>query len=573
MATPNSPDTDPNANAHWQLVRAPDDRGIAPSRPDRDESADDPAAVVDDPVEPPPDPDAWHFQILPPNDAPAELIVIDAQLNTLQAVIDAAVQDGYWVHGPRQFDILRSGLNADPLNIYRGSHEPLRLMPRDDYQRIAQALGASIAAESKRIAAARATVQQQAAHYAAARLRESSAQIAATTVRLIKETSTAGGAQTWLKQNTTGPASTDFTFNEAGGYELVMALLQIRTAQRELDKQQMALARTMRAAGPAMQAVAAKRAATLWRSDPKNTRRHDRYSPAYGQYLVDYDNPARPDLVAKVKAQYPDPPEVGRAYEETLAAAAALTDTLTTLGETEPLLFRIFSLELGNALARRLAVQKGQVDVSRAMETLFGREPLLIQAVQETLRVSYAAVTELDAQLTRQPALVWDYPLLIQATLDSMDLSATAYERTVAMHELDELQRQAQSSQRALMRVSEVLIVAELVAMAIPAPQVSLPARVALGAIDAAVGGIGLLMDYMQTSGVRLGFRAFLNPSESFAVNDGSYLGTVLGTAFLIFGVGSLFRTTLQPLTKGAVALTAGVIAGQEALIARERQP
>lgn len=572
MAAPTPPLSSPDTDAHWLLVKASDDTGVPPRRPDRDESADDPAAIADFPAETPPDPDAWQFQVLPPDEAPAELLVFDAQLQSLQSVIDTAVQDGYWVHGQRQFEVLRSSLNAEPINAYQGSQLPLRRMPAGDYQRIGKALNASIEAERKRIGTVRATVQQQAAHLAAIRLGESRAQIEATASRLIKQANSTGRARTWLKQDTIGPAALAFSFNEAGGYELVQALFQVRAAQLELEKQQEVLARTMRAAGPAMQAVAAKRAATLWSADPKHTQRLDRYSPAYGKQLLDYENPTRPDLVAKVKAQFPDPPEVSHAYDAALTAASALTDTLTTLGETEPLLFRIFSLELGNALARRVVEQKGNIDPSRAMELLFGGEPLLIQAVQEALRTSYAAASELEDQLRSQTALVWNYPLLIHAVLDALELPATAYERTVVMHELDELSRQAESTQRELIRLSEVLMVAELAVMAIPAPQISLPTRVALGAIDTVVGGIGLLVEYFKNSEARLGFRAFLNPGESFSVSDGSYLGSVVGAAFLIFGVKGLFRTTLQPLTKGRVAVTAGVIAGQEALLAREEQ-
>jgi hypothetical protein len=506
--------------------------------------------------------DHMEFLVSPPNGADAERLAIKSDLSDAQSVMTAAVQDGYWIHGAGYFQALLSAVRGHHSSEYRGSQEPLRILaPQAQAKLVAHAEDA-IAATETRSAAALKEVGAIAALLARRKLAESRAEIVQTTVRYVEEAGDEPRAVRWLNVSEGGPGAYTFEFNETAGLDLVTGMMNILGAHLRLSDKNAALADAKRTAGKEMQRIAAARWMMLRAADRANTPspRKTITSSDYGVELMNASNPVRPDLVAKAERAHPDPAGVIAANVDALAAAAELTSALVDEGAEHPILYRIWSPTLASAM-HRLFERPG---IGRAEMKIFTPENRFRYGVAEALRSSFRAAEALADRIAGHPAHVWRYPLLIEAALAEMRLADDDFIRIAAEHRIDQLAEEAEATEMAMTRASEVLMVAQLAVRFIPAPQVQVPANIALIAIDTALGALHLIGRYLRESDTRDAFRAFLNPGNSFAVSDGSYLGTVVGAAFLLFGIAGLSRTTIAAPSKRELAVNGGLVAHQE---------
>ena len=304
--------------------------------------------------------------------------------------------------------------------------------------------------------------------------------------------------------------------------------------------------------------------------DRANTPGANTYgSKDYGVELMRTANPKRPDLAAEAEARFPEPERVLAARLSVYEAAGLLATTLVDEGTVHPLLFRIWSPSLAEKL--RAA---GALRVPVTMKS-FTPVSELRSAVSDTLRSAWSAVTSLGERIGHDAALVWRFPLLISAVLEDGAIESDAFTRLAAEHRLEELAEEDARLQRFFAHASSVLTAAGLAVRLVPAPAVSVPASVVIAAVDLVVSGVGLLVEYFKETDTREGFRAFLNPGDSFAASDGSYFGTIVGAAFLLFGLAGLRRTSFTPPTRVEAGIAAALVGRQEyqALTSTERRP
>lgn len=513
-----------------------------------------------------PDPNAVQLLVAPPNGAAPEIINLKPDLSDAADVLPRAVQAGYFIHGEGYFDAFEAAVRGADIG-YQGSQAPLKSLTEAQLAQLSGPAAEAIKEERQRIAKAAATVQSKAAEMALERLKKSLEDIVATATLYIYQCRDESRAKEWLEVSDLSAGARAIIFNEASGLDLVKSIFVLRTYFLELAKKDAALAKAMRNAGPQMQQIAASRWQYLRSKDPKNTPgpKDTYFSKAYGMEFMDASNPARPDLVQEAKDLFPDPPAVTAARKEMLEASATLTSTMVDEGAVHPILYRIWSPNLADALYKQL---QGSQLVTMEM---FGPSVFdFRQAMSETLRSAYSAAMSMHAKIEADASVVWKYPLLINAAVDALKLAEDAYERIVAEHSLVAAAEAAERVQKAFVRTSEVLVAAQLAVRFIPAPQAAVAALV-LNALDLVVGGIALLYEFFTQSEARDAFRAFLSPGDCFAVSDGSYVGVVIGAAFLLFGTLGLKRSTLTVPGKGEIGMAVAGFGAAEYFTAQHK--
>ena len=524
-----------------------------------EEAPDDDELSEPAPAEAPLEPEGFHLKIQLPGIEP-EILSIDKDLTGAEPLIEATVKAGYWIHGPVFFAALSGAIDSPLANEYQGSQQPPRRLSQVQTVALMNFAQAAIRKQQKEIDAALEKVEQAAADYATARLKESQEQLLDTAGRYIDEIHTRARARAWLSTSELAGGAHTFEFVDNEGLDLVKSLFTIWTAYKDVRTKEATLARIMKESGPEMQRIAGRRW-TYVRGKDKSTPSDDYASKDYGVQLMRLTNPKRPDLVAEATKQFPEPKQVTAARTTVFEAAGVLASTLADEATSHPLLYRIWS----PALAEELWNRFNRPDIKKASMDVFSPVFHFREAVSSSLRSSWSAATSLLEKISRQRSHVWQFPLLISAAVEQMQLADDAFERVAAEHRVAQLLEEEERLGRFFVHASSVLTAAGLLVRMIPAPAATLPASIAIAAIDAAIGGLGLLVQYFKETNTREGFRAFLSPGDSFAASDGSYLGTIVGAAFLRFGVGGMRRSTfLEPPKKAELVIGSGLVTYQE---------
>jgi hypothetical protein len=556
---------DPAERVSWTLVEF--DPGGTPTS--ASPAPQTKATQAASPAPAPPDPKAVQLLVVPPRGAAAESIALKPDLSDAAAVLPQAVRNGYFVHGAGYFEAIQAAVRSAD-NAYQGGQQPLTTLTPAQLDQLGAIVADAIKIEGQKITKAVLAVQGKAAKLALQRLKDSLALIKDSAILYVSQASDESRAKAWLEVSDLSGGARAIIFNE-DALDLVKSILVLRTYFLELAKKDAALGRAMRSAGPEMQQIAASRWTWLRGKDRKNTPspRATISSKAYGVELMDASNPARPDLVAQAKELFPDPASVTASRKEMLEASAALTSTMVDEGAVHPILYRIWSPELADSLFNELQNSTVQKATVKIFEPVFKFR----LAISQSLRSAYAAANSLHGAIKDDAAVVWKYPLLINATLEAMGLAEDAYPRVIAEHTLVADAEAQERLQRAFMRTSEVLLATQLAIRFVPAPEVTVPVALVIGALDTVVGGIALLYQYFTESATRDAYRAFLLPADCFAASDGSYVGIVIGAAFLLFGTLGLKRATLTVPSKGEIGMAVAGFGLSEYLAARGNTP
>jgi hypothetical protein len=512
----------------------------------------------------PPDPNAVQVVVIPPHAAAAEAITLKPDLSDAAAVLPRAVQTGYFIHGDGYFDAIQVAVRGRRGRA--GGPQWLTNLTEAQRGQLGEFVARAITDERQRIAKAVLAVQAKAAELALKRLEESLANIVASAIRYISQASDESRAKAWLKVKDLDGGARTILFNEGESLDLLDSIFVLRTYFLEFVKKDAALASARKRAGPEMQRIVGSRYTWLRDKDPKNTPNPKATisSKDYGVELMDTSNPARPDLVARAKELFPDPAGVTAAREKMLKASAAFTSTMVDEGEVHPILYRIWSPALADALYH----EQSSIGSMRTAK-IFDSVSRFRVAISESLRSAYAAANSLHDKIKGDAAAVWKYPLLINAAVEAMGLAEDAYPRVVAEHTLAAAAEAEERVQKAFMRTSEVLLATQMAIRFVPAPEGTVPVALVLGVLDTVVGGIALLYQYFAESATRDAYRAFLSPADCFAASDGSYIGIVIGAAFLLFGTLGLKRATLTVPSKSEVGMAVAGFGVAEYLGAR----
>jgi hypothetical protein len=552
-----------NEPIDWLLVQLPGDEkpGAAYEAPDGND-VDDDSLSDPEPEAPEPDPDGYQFFVPLPESDDVEVLSFDKELARAEETLTDAVSVGYWLQGPEYFTALRGALDGPLANEYQGSHEPLRMLAADKRARLRNIAHASIEGLQEEIRKAQLAVQTRAQALALADLTRSRQQVLDATTRYILAMDSPARARRWLDTSPLAGGALAFGFTQAPTIDLVASLFRLWNAYREVAAERSVLDATMLHAGPEMQRVAAARWQFLRDRDRANTPRDTYRSTEYGIELLRAVNSKHPELVAEALEKYPEPAVVSAARAAFLAKAAALTATLVDEADAHPLLYRIWNPALATELHSRFDRPDMQAARAESFAELFNFRYLVSDALRSTWRGAEAML----ARFAKEPSLVWRYPILIQRSLDDLKLPLDAFARIAAEHRVDQLVAEEAQTSNSFRHASQVLAVATLAVRFVPVPAVSVPIAAVLTAVDFAVSGISLLREYLAQSETRDAFRSFLAPGDNFAASDGSYVGVVVGAAFLLFGMAGLKRSSFEVPTRVEVGLTGGMLGLEEYL-------